>query len=111
MQPMPHKLLMSWIPRRKGWYKKYRGDLYSVSARQLGSEPTKQDSWRAANRWWEAKKAEIDAQAPPVAEDDPDAGYRSALAIMAAVEEYDRTGTVPDRVAVDLGDGKVVYSF
>ena len=46
-----------------------------------------------------------------MAEDDPDAGYRSALAIMAAVEEYDRTGTLPDQVAVDLGDGKVVYSF
>jgi hypothetical protein len=86
MQDMPYKILMTWIPARIGWYKKYKGRLYQVSARQLGVAPTKQDSWRAANCWWEAKKSKIDAQALAVPEDDHRQAYRSALATAAAIQ-------------------------
>ncbi len=54
---------MSYIRSRKGWYKKYQGQLYQVSCKQLGVPPTKDQSMIAANAWWEAKQAEIDAQA------------------------------------------------
>jgi hypothetical protein len=53
---------MGYIRSRKGWYKKYQGQLYQVSCKQLGVPPTKDQSMTAANEWWEAKRAEIDAQ-------------------------------------------------
>jgi integrase len=58
--------LMSWIPRQKRWMKMYRGKRYAVSCRQLRVPATKDDSWRAANDWWEAKQAELDAAVRPV---------------------------------------------
>jgi hypothetical protein len=56
---------MVWIESRKGWMKEYRKKKYAVSCRQLGMPETKIGSYQAANRWWEAKKAEIDAALRP----------------------------------------------
>lgn len=42
----------------------YRGKRYAVSCRQLGTAPTKEESWRQANEWWLQKRAEIDRAAP-----------------------------------------------
>lgn len=53
-------LLMGWSKSQKRWFKKYRGKMYAVSPRTLGTEPTKEASRLAANRWWEKKQAEID---------------------------------------------------
>src|SRR4051812_22412596 len=53
---------MSWVGNTKRWAKQYRGKSYSVSCRQLGSPPTKEASWQAANGWWEKKQSEIDGQ-------------------------------------------------
>jgi integrase len=55
------KCLMSWVKSRKGWMKEYRGRKYAVSCRQLGKPETKEDSYLAANAWWTARKAQIDA--------------------------------------------------
>lgn len=108
---MPFKLQMTWIARRRGWYKKYRGKLYVVSARQLGAEASKNGSWRAANAWWEAKKTDIDSQPPEDAPTDPRASWGAEVAKMAAMQEYDRTGRLPSAVGVDFGNGQTIYSF
>jgi integrase len=67
-QAMAPKELMGWVPSQKRWKKNYRGTSYWVSPRQLGCDRTRDASRSAANRWWEAKQAEIDAEiskAPP----------------------------------------------
>ena len=53
-------LLMGWDKKSKRWYKRYRGKLYAVSPRKLGTKTTKEDSATAANQWWENKQDEID---------------------------------------------------
>lgn len=69
---MPRSFLMTWVPARKGWMKWHRGHNYSVSCRQLGTEPTKEGSWQAANEWWSAKEAELrDRAVAPEASLDP----------------------------------------
>lgn len=42
--------------------KMYRGHRYAISCKVLGVPATKEASWQAANRWWEAKQAELDGQ-------------------------------------------------
>lgn len=61
---MPRQYLMTWVPGRKGWMKWYKGRMISVSCRQLGTDPTKAASWKAANEWWLAKEAELRAAIP-----------------------------------------------
>ena len=56
---MPRTFFMSWVPARRGWMKWYKGHNYSVSCRQLGTEPTKEASWQAANDWWREREAEL----------------------------------------------------
>jgi hypothetical protein len=51
---------MTWIRSQKRWTKMYKGTRYYVSTRELGMPATEADSLLAANRWWEAKRAEID---------------------------------------------------
>lgn len=63
--------LMSWIKGRHCWYKKYQGQLYQISCRQLNCPSTKEQSVLAANNWWERKQAEIDA-AEQAARDTPE---------------------------------------
>jgi integrase len=58
---MAANCLMYWVPSQHRWLKEYRGKTYSVSCKQLGCEPTKESSRKAANDWWEKKQAEIDA--------------------------------------------------
>ena len=58
--------LMSWIEKRKGWMKFYKGKPYSVSCKQLGIVPPNEiKSIQAANDWWIAKQAELDAKTEP----------------------------------------------
>lgn len=45
--------------------KEYRGRHYAVSCRQLAVHATKEASSAAANAWWEAKRAELDALSTP----------------------------------------------
>src|SRR4051794_34191141 len=100
---MARAYMLTWVAKRRGWLKKYQGKMYSVSTRQLGTDPTKEASWRAARAWWTAKQAEIDATPKP---EDPQAGYRAALAQAAAYDEFCRTGTLPGSISVDLGDDR-----
>ena len=62
---MARNLHMSWLGGTRRWMKMYRGKRYAISCRQLNVPLTKEDSWRAANAWWEAKQAELDAAAHP----------------------------------------------
>jgi integrase len=56
---------MSWIESRRGWMKDYKGKRYAISCKQLGADPSKGGSWKAANDWWEAKQNELSqAEAP-----------------------------------------------
>src|SRR5262249_51180759 len=57
---------MSWDGPRGRWVKMYKGQRYTVACSVLGVPAAKDASYQAANRWWEAKKAEIDAAARPV---------------------------------------------
>ena len=59
---MPVKPAMTWVPSRKGWMKKYLGQMFSVSCRQLNYEATKEASIRAAKEWWEAKEQELNTK-------------------------------------------------
>ena len=61
---MPVKLEMTWGPRNRRWRKLHLGRRYVVSCRQLGVPESKDASFRAANAWWEAKLAEIEAGQP-----------------------------------------------
>ena len=58
---MPEVELMGWNTRQRRWFKKYKGKVFAVSPKQLGTEPTKAASRKAANDWWEKKQAQIDA--------------------------------------------------
>ena len=61
---MPRQNLMTWVPGRKGWMKWHKGRMISVSCRQLGTEPTKEASWKAANEWWQGRETELIEVAP-----------------------------------------------
>jgi integrase len=52
--------LMGWQKSQRIWQKRYRGKLYAISPRQLGTEPTKEASRAKANEWWAKKKGEVD---------------------------------------------------
>ena len=58
---MPVSYSMTWEPGPRRWRKMYRGKVYTVSALDLGVTPTKDGSFRQANDWWTAKRAELDA--------------------------------------------------
>lgn len=61
---MPRKMLMSFTLAKHRWRKMYKKKNYEVYCSQLGiSEDlwTEEKSYQAANAWWLAKKAEIDA--------------------------------------------------
>jgi integrase len=57
---MPRAYEMTWDQRNSRWRKLYKGERYVVSCRQLNALETKEGSYRAANSWWIAKKAELD---------------------------------------------------
>jgi integrase len=61
---MPASYLMSWESKSRRWWKQYKGRRYVVSCRQLGAPETKEGSYQAANAWWQAQKAAIDAERP-----------------------------------------------
>src|SRR4051794_31840614 len=73
---MPRKFLMSWTGAKSRWRKMYHGVKYTVYCSELDlpkEEWTELGSYPAANRWWIAKRAEIDGQSgkpslPPEAE-------------------------------------------
>ena len=54
---------MTYVPRDNTWKKMFKGNIYFVSCLALGCEQTKEASWKAANAWWYAKKAEIKPEA------------------------------------------------
>src|SRR4051794_10481188 len=58
---MSRQQLMHWNSSEARWHKRYRGQSYAVSPRQLGCDRSKEASRIAANLWWERKQAEIDA--------------------------------------------------
>jgi integrase len=64
---MPVNLQMTWVASGRRWTKKYRGKWYAVSCRKLGTPPTKEASWRAANDWWIQQQRSVD-NAPPTEE-------------------------------------------
>jgi integrase len=43
----------------------YKGQRFTVACSVLGVPPTKEQSYQAANQWWDAKKAEIDSANRP----------------------------------------------
>jgi hypothetical protein len=55
---------MSWEPKTRRWQKMYRRKRLTVSCRQLGTPETMEASRDAANAWFVARKAVIDAQDP-----------------------------------------------
>ena len=57
--------LMTWSKTQHRWLKKYRGQMYSVSPKQLDTERTKEASREAANEWWTKKQAELDKNVKP----------------------------------------------
>jgi integrase len=65
---MAKRLHMTWVPASRRWRKKYKDRWYAVSCRQLGTDETKEASWRAANEWWERQQG-VANSAPPTEED------------------------------------------
>src|SRR5271166_4223565 len=53
---------MTWEKSKQRWRKMYQGRIYTVSPQTLGCPPTKDESYQAANGWWEAKLTEIKGQ-------------------------------------------------
>jgi hypothetical protein len=63
---MPSPNVMTWEPVPRRWRKMYRGEVYTVSCRELDAPETKDGSRGQANEWWTAKRAELDARPKPV---------------------------------------------
>jgi integrase len=62
--PMPRAFQLTWVPPPKAyWRKVYKGAVYTVSCRELGVPKSKEESYRAANDWWQRKKLELDTAA------------------------------------------------
>lgn len=55
---------MTWEPRKSRWRKMYKGTIYTVTCESLGTRPTKEDSYRHANAWWQRKLAELTVVEP-----------------------------------------------
>lgn len=72
---MPRQYSMTWESPKSRWRKLYRDKLYVISCKQLGVPASKEASYQAANRWWAAKRAEIDGNLPP----HPNAQYLNIL--------------------------------
>src|SRR5262249_8851862 len=85
---MARKLEMTWNAKRRGWLKNYKGKIYNVSCRQLGTAPTKEASWEAANAWWLKKKLELDTN-PDQAERARDQAA-TAFRMWSFVQDYDK---------------------
>jgi integrase len=78
---MARQYSMSWIASRLRWMKMYKGRRYVISCKALGVPGTKEGSHQAANRWWEAKKAELDGYSLT-----PEPG--SSEAILSVLEKW-----------------------
>lgn len=63
---MPTPEYMTWVPARRRWTRMHRGKRFWVSCKALGVPETKEESVHAANAWWIAKQAELDAAGKPV---------------------------------------------
>jgi integrase len=63
---MPRKMLMTWdgSPNFR-WAKMYRGTTYRVSCDELRMPRDKEQSYQAANEWWEQKQAELGPKSAP----------------------------------------------
>ena len=62
---MPAAELMTWSKSQRRWLKKFKGRMFSVSAKQLGCPPSREHSREAANTWWHAKQDELGKQVLP----------------------------------------------
>jgi integrase len=58
---MPASFDLTWDGTNKRWRIMHKGQRYVVSCRQLGTPPTKEASYVAANEWWKQKLAEIES--------------------------------------------------
>lgn len=63
---MPIPELMTWVPSRRRWTRMHDGKRFWISCKALGAPETKEGSVRAANAWWTAKQAELDAANKPI---------------------------------------------
>ena len=54
------RCIMTWDKSKARWKKLHHGKWYRVTCTDLDCEPTKEDSYRAANEWWRRKQAELD---------------------------------------------------
>ncbi|MDR3582533.1 MAG: tyrosine-type recombinase/integrase [Candidatus Pacebacteria bacterium] len=97
---MPAKFLMSWMPRERRWKKMHRGKVYVVSCRHLGTPETKEGSWKEANEWWAATKAEAEKPAE-------DGRVTKAVAMARAVRGFEDLDDEGRRQVLDsiLGGG------
>jgi integrase len=59
------RCLMTWEGSKSRWRKMHKGKMFFVTCESLGVPASKQQSYLAANAWWEAKKAELAAIPPP----------------------------------------------
>jgi integrase len=94
---MPRKYEMSWEPEPAyRWVKMYKGTRYRVSCADLGvarARWSKDESYREANAWWAAKKAELEAAHP----------HREELDELARKLAYLKAHDLPEEVpAIEL---------
>jgi integrase len=70
---------MTWEKSKLRWRKMHRGKVYVISPTTLGCEPTKEQSYLAANAWWDAKLAEIKGQ--------PDARFDHIVRVLETLKQ------------------------
>jgi integrase len=63
---MPRSYQLTWEPGPRRWRVRYKKKTHTISCKALRTPETKESSYRAANTWWLARKAEIDAAEVPV---------------------------------------------
>jgi integrase len=80
---MAKKLHMTWVAGSRRWRKLYKGRWYSISCRQLGTQETKEASWKAANQWWERERDLADTA--PLTEEDR---HINAFKVWSMVQDW-----------------------
>lgn len=93
---------MSWKPKERRWKKLHRGVMYVISCRKLGVPETKEDSWRAANEWFEKQR---EAREKP----EPGEALSKAAKVQKLLQDFIGLDEEGRRQAVDALLGKGAF--
>jgi hypothetical protein len=113
---MPAVYHLTWDGSNKRWRIMHKGQRYVISCRQLGTPPTKEQSYRAANEWWRQKLTQLDVDSSRkktlIAQLDSQSEFVERLINhtdrLGAVAEKALTVKTMDEVSVDMLEAMLI---